>query len=234
MRGIYSVAALGLCIIAGYGASAHASVVQVTSRSDLSGPTFDFGSFGAPGTFISTPESEPGGPGAVTVASSSGSLYVKQEGTDWNGNFAVGNNLLAQADDDRSDSFVISFAGAPVYGVGTQIQPASQYYGPFTAEMELFGTGGADLGTVTADGTSTTAQDNSAPFIGATSTMPIAYVEFLVSTGYPGFPTEGDLAINELSFSDTPPVSVPEPGTEFLLGSALLGIAAAKRFRPRA
>jgi len=218
--------ALGLGLVIALGASAQANVVQVFSRAAVGNTTFSFGSFGPAGTVLSTPVFEPGGPGTVGVSSSSGTLYIKQQGTDWNGNFAPGDFLLAQQDDDRSDTFIVSFAGKPVLGVGTQIQPASGFYGTFTGNMELFGAGAVLLGTVSVTGDSTSAGDNSAPFIGAISNVPIAFIEFDVATGFPNFPVEGDLAINDLTLR-----VVPEPATLAILGPTLLGLAALRRRR---
>jgi len=207
-------------------ATAHASVIQVFSRASLP-TTFDWSSFGPAGTVISTPDSRPGGPGTVTVASSVGAMLIHQEGMDWHGNFAVGDSLLALADFDRSDSFIVSFSGAPVFGIGAQIQPASGFFGSFTGIMDLFSASNVLLGEVTISGTSTNAEDNSAPFLGATSTTPIDRVDFRVAVGFPGFPTEGDLAINQLSLL----AAVPEPTTALVLGTAILGLAATWRRR---
>ena len=229
-------AALGLAII--FTHAAQAGVVQVFSRASIGTTTFDFDSFGAAGTVLSTPVTEPGGPGSVTVASSVGVLYIDQQATStgsgtgtgsvWYGNFAGGDHLLAQTADDRSDTFIVAFSGAPVFGVGTQIQPSSTFYGNFTGNMLLFSATNVELGEVSINGDSTNAADNSAPFIGATSTTPIAYVEFNVATGFPGFPTEGDLAINDLT------LNVPEPATALTLASALLGIGLVRRRRSHA
>jgi len=218
--------ALGLGLAIALAASAQAAVVQVFSRADVGNTTFSFGSFGPAGTFLSTPAFAAGGPGTVGVSASNGSLYIKQQGTDWNGNFAPGDFLLAQADDDRSDTFIVSFAGKSVLGVGTQIQPASGFYGTFTGNMELFSAGNALLGTVSVTGDSTSAGDNSAPFIGAISDVPIAFVAFDVAVGFPGFPTEGDLAINDLTLR-----VVPEPASIAILGATLLGLGVLRRRR---
>jgi len=226
MRKGWVSVALAAGMVVGAFVSAHASVIQVFNRSSLP-TTFDWNSFGPAGTVISTPESRPGGPGTVTVASSVGTMLIHQEGVDWHGNFAVGDSLLALADGDRSDSFIVSFSGAPVFGLGTQIQPASGFFGSFTGIMELFSASNTLLGEVTIAGNSTNAEDNSAPFLGAMSTTPIDHADFLVAVGFPGFPTEGDLAINQLSLL----AAVPEPATALVLGTAILGLAATRRQR---
>ena len=102
-------------------ATAHASVIQVFSRASLL-TSFDWSTFGPAGTAISTPDSRAGGPGTVTVASSVGAMLIHQEGVDWHGNFAVGDSLLALADFDRSDSFIVSFSGQPVGSPGTELE----------------------------------------------------------------------------------------------------------------
>jgi hypothetical protein len=214
---------------------ANATVSQVSSRAGLSGTTFDWSTFGGAGTAISTPASEPGAAGTVGVASSVGEMLIRQEGTDFTGNFAPGATLLSLADFDRSDTFIVSFTdsgASAVLGVGAQIEPVSGFTGAFIAYLDLYSASNALLGEVSINGTATTAGDNSAPFLGAISDSgPIAYVEFSVYTAYPGFAQEGDLAINDLSLLVA---NVPEPAATLLIASGLLGMAGWRRRRTAA
>jgi hypothetical protein len=114
-----------------------------------------------------------------------------------------------------------------VFGLGAQIEPVSGYEGAFVGMMKLYSAANVLLGEVSVSGDATTAGDGSAVFLGASSTIPIAYVAFFVDEGSPYFPVEGDLAINALSLQET----VPEPGSALLLAPALLGLAWLRRKR---
>jgi hypothetical protein len=78
------------------------------------------------------------------------------------------------------------------------------------------------LGVVLVDGNASQADDGSAAFLGAASSIAIAYARFFVDESNPNFPEEGDLAINEMSLGVTAPV--PEPGSLFLLVSAFTAL----------
>ncbi len=214
---------------AAFGAAepASAAVIQLSSRDQVGPGLFSFSSFGAPGTGISTPDDRTNGGLTVRVSSSVGLMLIRKEGTGFTGNFAVGDTLLSLQDADRSDSFEIRFPVDTVYAFGTQIQPVSNYIGRFTANLRLFSSTDALLGSVTVSGNSTTAEDNTAPFIGALSSTPISYGLFTVAVGFPGFPVEGDLAINQVSFSKAAPV--PEPATLALTATGLLALALVRR-----
>ena len=97
--------------------------------------------------------------------------------------------------------------------------------------MDLFSSTNVLLGSVSVNGNATTAEDNSAVFLGATSTTPIDHALFWVSTGFPGFSKEGDLAINQLSMLIEIPTPAPEPATAFLLGAGAIGLTVLRRQR---
>ncbi len=230
-RSLLAATFMAVTVLAGL-PTAQAGVTQVFSRSALPSSTFDWSLFGPPATGISTPEFQSNGAVTVGVASSSGSMLIRQEGTDFTGNFAPNDNLLTLADDDRSDTFIVSFTNTPLFrivGMGAQIQPVSGFTGPFTGILDLFSASNALLGEVTVNGNSTTAEDNSAPFLGAISGTPIDYALFWVATGFPGFPREGDLAINDLSLLIQTVDFIPEPATVLLFGTALLGLIGLRR-----
>ncbi len=216
MRSVMGLAMVCLSIV--IPAASRAGPVQLYSRASLSSQTIDWSIFGGPGTVISTPMSASAGAETVTVGSSSGTALLRQEGADFTGNFATGDNLLSLPDGDKSDAFDIQFGGAPIYGLGAQIEPVSGYRGAFTGVLKLYGAGGVSLGQVSVAGDATDAADGSAVFLGASSSIPIEYAVFLVDDAAPFFPVEGDLAINDLSLQE----AIPEPAEILVLAPALL------------
>jgi hypothetical protein len=196
---------------------AEAALVQVGSRAALgSNLAIDWSAFGPAGTNLSCFCEASVGPLGVHINSSSGLLNRYDEGTDYTGNFALGDALLSHP--YVGDEMTIGFS-APVEAVGTQIQPGD-YIGAFTGYIEVLTNDGMDAFFSVA-GDSTAAEDNSAPFIGVTSTVAdITGMHFFVDTGNPEFPKGGALAINELDV--TLPTAVPEPSSLLLMASALL------------
>jgi len=220
-----SLAAGLVCLIAG---AAHAGPVQLYDRSTLTSQTIAWSSFGTPGTDLFTPVSMSFGAATLAIRSSAGIAELRQQGTDFAGNFDQGDALLSLPDGYKSDVLDLKFSGTAVYGLGAQIEPVSGYTGAFTGMMKLYGANNALLGEISVAGDATTAGDDSAVFLGARSTIPISYVTFFVDEGNPFFPVEGDLAINELSLSET----VPEPASALLLAPVLLAFAGLRRARP--
>jgi hypothetical protein len=157
----------------------------------------------------------------VHINTASGELAI-EPGSDVGG-FLPTDTLLSQLPGNLSDTILVGFS-TPVEGVGTQIE--SLLPGPFTGQMDLYDSSNVLLGEVSVDASTTTAEDGSAPFIGAISTTSdIDYVIFSVNNGNPDFPKAGDVAINGLDFS------VPEPFTFSLFGAGLVGAAALRRRR---
>ena len=182
---------------------ARAQVTKVGSRQALAGNVaIDWHKFGPDGSFVSTPKSRHFGNLKVTLASSSGGLLLRREGTTWHGDFLPGQFLLSQP--YQSDNFLVSFS-PPVSAVGTQIDPGDQqngqppYTGMFVARLCLYGPSGNFLGMVQTTSTANANEDGSARFIGARSAGErIGTVSLLVSGVTPGFTVEGDLAANEM------------------------------------
>jgi hypothetical protein len=206
----------------------HAGPIQLYNRSTLTSQTIAWSSYGAPGTMLSTPVSMDFGHEAVAINSSAGIAELRQQGTDFAGNFNPGDALLSLPDGYKSDVFDLSFSGAPVLGLGAQIEPVSGYTGAFVGLMKLYSAANVLLGEISVSGDATRAGDGSAVFLGASSTIPIAYVAFFVEEGNPNFPVEGDLAINALSLRE----DVPEPASALLLAPLLPCLAWLRR-RPR-
>ena len=231
-----SIGMMSLCLLAVFATvdltrPANAGLVVVNSRSafDAMGAfvPVDWGVFGPAGTLISTPASQTVGPITVGVASSQGVLARHDEGTDYLGDFAIGDRLLTDGGSE-SDSFIVSFA-APVSGFGTQIEP-HYIRGPFTGSIDVFSPVDVLLGTIPISGTATNAEDNSAPFFGIVSTTgaDIGFASFIVDQPLPLLPA-GAVAINRLDVL----LGVPEPSSLAVVALGMAGIFGFRRVRGR-
>jgi PEP-CTERM motif len=163
-----------------------------------------------------------------SIADSSGFTRLV-EGTDWFGNFAVGNNVLFTGDTANtpaaSSAFTMNFNTA-VAGVGAKIQ--SNRLGGFTARLEVFN-GAVSLGVVNIAGTTDGAEDNSAPFLGALSdAVNITKAVYTLTSN-----TGDGLGINRELTTDTlrQGQPVPEPATIALVSIGALGAAIRRRRR---
>ncbi len=222
--GAWAVAALG-----------HAALIPVASRSALgSNLTVPWTAFGPPGSTLSVFQQATVGPEQVGINSSSGLLYVRQQGAGFNGDFSPGAVLLTQPNPD--DGIAIRFQ-SPVFGFGTDIDPVG-YTGPFTAYLQAFNASGTLLGIVSVSGTASVSGAGTAPFIGATSFAdPISYLNLgLVEPGNSavsqitflnGVPVLGNVAIDQASAI----APVPEPSSILLVlaGGAMLAQSRRRR-----
>ena len=153
--------------------------------------------------------------------SDGGSFTGLVEGTDWFGNFTVGNNVLYSGDPNNpfaaASAFTMNF-NTPVAGLGLQI--TSNFYGAFTASLEVFD-GATSLGSFNVGGTMDGSEDGSAPFLGALSdSVDINKAVFTLTSN-----TGAGLGVNRLLTADTPTRTVPEPTTLALLTLALATLA---------
>ena len=150
------------------------------------------------------------------------------EGTDWFGNFTVGNNVLYTGDTNNpfaaSSSFTMNFNTA-VAGLGLQI--TSNFYGAFTASLEVFN-GATSLGVFNVGGVMDGNEDGTAPFLGALSDAVNINKAVFTLTGNTG----AGFGVNRLLTTDTPSrgAQTPEPATLSLVG---LGAAVAAYRRRR-
>jgi hypothetical protein len=206
---------------------ARADLVLVTSRSALGATDrLDWGVLGPPSpTPIPSPFmlTSPGGVG-VTVSKPAGSFFrVDEDSTHggWVGNFGLLDRLLWTFTDGGPMTLRFS---TPVSAGGAQIQPDS--FGDFTAKIEAFDPSGTSLGSFTLPGVSTSAEDNTAIFLGVESdSANIARLVFSLTAAPPLNPSLNDFAINQFDFRVGPAVAaVPEPGGVALLGLGLVGL----------
>jgi hypothetical protein len=149
------------------------------------------------------------------------------EGTDWFGNFTVGNNVLYTGDPNNpfaaASSFTMNFNTA-VAGLGLQI--TSNFYGAFTAKLEVFN-GASSLGVFNVAGVMDGNEDGTAPFLGALSdAVNINRAVFTLTSN-----TGAGFGVNRLLTRDTPSggTPVPEPATLGLVSLGALGAALRRR-----
>jgi hypothetical protein len=217
-----SAAALVACAIAG---SANASLTVYTSRATFDAlGTFpvDWSIYGPAGTFISTPDFRTVNGLTLHVASSQGSLLRRDEGTDFTGDFAIGDHLITE-DDSLSDSFLVGFDSATVRGFGMQIEP-NLLTGAWNGGIDIYNSANVKIGTVLISGNKTGAEDDSAPFYGiVSSNADISFVNIWIDQSYnPSLPAKaGDIAINTMDVL----AAVPEPSSMALAATALMGLA---------
>lgn len=147
------------------------------------------------------------------------------EGTDWFGNFSVGDHVLFTGDVNdlaAAASMWTLNLNTPVAGLGLQI--TSSFYVAFTASLEAFN-GATSLGILNIAGVTDGSEDGTAPFLGAISNgAKIDKAVFTVTSN-----AGAGLGVNRLLTTDIAAASVPEPGTLSILAMSLIGIAAIGR-----
>lgn len=182
-----------------------------------------WGSLGSVYTNVSNPftiNSTIGGLSANVSQAGASSFQRRDQGNGWGGNFGGGAQLLWTAGGNGPMSLLFNNA---ISAFGTQIQ--ADFYGSFTAYISAYDAGNNLLGSFSANGNSNGAGNNSALFVGVSSTSGISRVELNVNTG------NGDFAINDVRLDST---STPEPASFVLFGTGLAALGFVRRRRNKA
>jgi len=156
--------AAAILAVAGSCLPALAGITQVTSPSNLlANSTVSIGSLGSSGTIVASGSSATTSSGTSVTFTSSTSLYSVQQGTTWLGNFSNGDDLLYS----WGNTSITINPSELVQGAGLQIQSGT--LGTYYAQLSALDSSGNTLGSITGTGSSTTAGDGSALYLGLTS-----------------------------------------------------------------
>jgi PEP-CTERM motif-containing protein len=182
--------------------------------------TIAWAQLGPAGTAVSTPVAVVSNNGLTgSVNDSDGSAQRRDEGTDWNSNFAPGDALLF----NNFDGLINITFDTPVTAAGAQF--GANLFGPFLARIWYDDGTFANLG-FNVPGVNAATEDDSAVFIGVISDSPnivgITYGLHVTQNTF-GF------VIGDVQLID----SVPEPGTwaMMLLGFGAIGLSMRRRRR---
>jgi hypothetical protein len=132
----------------------------------------------------------------------------------FSGNFAPGDIVLDTTDSgSHLNPITLNFGATPVATGGAQI---ATVYGSFTAKVEAFDARGKSLASFTETGNSTKAADNSAIFIGISSTSANIYEISLSVTKAASSLGRGVVDINQFDFRTSPLAAAPAVGSSTL------------------
>ena len=220
---------LGACLTS---ALARADVIMLETSSAALGAndSVSWGQLGADGAAIANPFSATSAASNAiggSFATGSATGLVAEVGSSWgpaSGAFA-NNDFLDWSFNNGTSNGIgpVTFTFPSGFGAGAAIQPDSP--GQFTARIDLFN-GGTLLGFVTE--TSDLAGD--ALYIGGLDTTGANVTKAVFSlTAVGSNPNNetnnlGDFAVDTLSLVNPVVTGIPEPGTFFLLGGALMGL----------
>jgi hypothetical protein len=198
---------------------AHAdSITVVTNSTGFGNDVLDWSTFGPDGTDVFMPSTATSAGGvAVTVSQPEYMMDIGESGVDFAGDFSLGTYLLTNGNTPPPSPVTITF-GAPIYGVGAQIEPA-KVYGDFTASIYAYdGSTLLTMGAVHGDKQNT--YSGSAPFLGVESDAPeITGIVYSYTSDQNAF-DPGGLGIGPLAIETTDPVPEP-PSLALLLGGLL-------------
>lgn len=202
------------------------TISQATTRIGLgANDIVQWGLVSDDGTFVLSPYNVVSAGGINLSAAVAGGLaiFVQNGSGGYVGAFSPGDILLDSG--LNPGPITIDFATA-VRGVGFNVM--SLNFGAFTGTIEFFGAGNVSFGTLNVAGTSSTANDGSAPFLGGTSSARDITRVVISTTG-----AGTELTINQMSLltTDAPGGEVPEPSTITLFSAALAGCAWMRRRR---
>ena len=176
-----------------------AGITQVTSPSNLlANSTVSIGSLGASGTIIASGSSATTSSGTTTTFTASSSLYSMEQGANWTGNFSLGDDLVYS----WGNTSITINPSELVQGAGLQVQSGT--LGTYYAQLSALDSSGNLLGSVTGTGTSTTAGDGSALYLGLTSSgfdIDRLVVQLLAPTAKLGKFSIGNIGLVEGAYS---------------------------------
>jgi hypothetical protein len=134
---------------------------------------------------------------------------------------------------NRPNAVTIDFS-SPVSGGGSQFA-STVYTGPITAQLKAFDSAGVLLESYTLEGITTSAADNSAPFLGIVRAQAdIARLEFSALPYLAGGEVWEAVGINRVELLVAAPIPEPAAALLWLLGLPLAALAAQRGRQRRA
>jgi hypothetical protein len=193
------------------------SYTLVTSRTALAGTdSLNWGTLGTPPVLVANPFTILSASGqSITVSKPlSGDFQTAQQHTPATGtgmvkgNFAPGDILLSSNNaGGKPNPIRLNFGATPVAAGGTQIDAG--LYGSFTAQIQALDARGRILASFTEAGSTTNAADNSAIFIGISSSSASISQIAISLTNAPDNSYKAYFLINQFDFRTSAPAAAP-------------------------